>query len=109
MKKREEYKSIKVPEWVYENSKQAALILSRKGTDSLPTEVLSPEYCPKCNSKMEKLELKYSYKKCPHCGYKQQDFTASSNFLKGIGIGTGIGLGLSLLIYFLSKDKNTES
>lgn len=95
------YKSIKIPQWVHENSKQASLILSRKGIDSLPPEVLSPQYCPNCNSKMEKLELKCSYKKCPRCGYRQQDFTASSNSFKGIG--AGIGVGVSLLIYFLSK------
>ncbi len=99
----EQYKSIKVPQWVHENSKQASLTLYRKGIDSLPPEVLSPEYCPNCDSRMEKLELKYSYKKCPRCGYRQQDFAASSNFFKGAAIGGGIGLGVCLLIYFLSK------
>ena len=53
---------------------------------------------------MEKLELKYSYKKYPHCGYTQQDFLVSSNFLKGIGIGAGIGVEVCVLIYILSKD-----
>ena len=105
---KEEYKSIKVPPWVYENSKQALQILYRKGIDNLPPEVLSPEYCPNCNSKMEKLELKYSYKKCPRCGYVQQDFTAGSNFSKGIGIGVGRGLGVSLLVYFLSKNSTKK-
>jgi len=100
---REGYKSIKVPHWVHENSKQASLILSRKGIENLPKEILSPQYCPICKTEMEELELKYSYKKCPHCGYTQQNFTASSNFLKG-GIGGSIGLGVCLLIHFLSKD-----
>lgn len=99
------YKSIKIPQWVHENSKQVSIMLSRKGIENLPIEVLSPEYCPFCKSEMEKVELKYSYKKCPHCGYKQQDFKASSNFLKGAAIGGSIALGVSLLIYFLSKDK----
>lgn len=97
----EQYKSIKVPQWVYENLEQAKLTIARKGTESLPQEVLSPECCPICTSAMEKLELKYSYKKCPHCGYMQQDFKASSNFLKGALIGGSVGLGLSLLFYYL--------
>jgi len=99
------YKSIKVPKWVYDNSKQVALAISRKGIENLPKEVLSPETCPICGSRMEKVELKYLYKRCFHCGYIQQDFTASSNFLKGALIGGGIALGLSLLIHYLYKDK----
>jgi len=95
------YKSIKVPKWVYDNSKQVALAISRKGIENIPEEVLSPEVCPICKSKMRKVELKYLYKKCPHCGYTQQDFKASSNFLKGALIGGGIALGLSLLIHYL--------
>lgn len=99
----QDYKSIKVPKWVHENSKQASLIITRKGIENLPKEVLVPEYCPFCKTKMEKLQLKHFYRRCPHCGYKQQDFT-SSNFLKGAPIGGSIALGLSLLIYFISKD-----
>ena len=95
------YKSIKVPKWVYDNSKQVALAISRKGIENLPKEILSPKYCPICGSRMEKVELKYSYKRCPHCGYTQQDFAASSNFLKGTLVGGGIALGLSLLIHYL--------
>lgn len=102
-KRKGKYKFIKVSEWVCQNLKQAMLSLSRKGIDSFPSEILSPECCPNCNSKMEKLELKYSYKKCPYCGYKQQDFSAFLDFLKGIGIGAGIDLSAPLLLYFLSK------
>ena len=104
MRKQDEehlYKSIKVPKWVYDNSKQVALAISRKGIENIPKEVLSPEACPICKSKMEKVELRYSYKKCSHCGYTQQDFVASSNFLKGVPIGGGIAIGLSLLIHYL--------
>lgn len=104
----EEYKSIKVPQWVHENSRQASLVLSRKGTKNLPSEVLSPEHCPICESKMKKLELRYSYKRCPRCGYTQQDFKASSDFLRGASIAGSIALGLSLLIYFLSEDNKEE-
>jgi len=102
------YRSIKVPQWVYENSKQASLFLSRKGIEGLPKEVLSPKYCPICKTEMEELELKYTYKRCPHCGYTQQDFIASSNFLKGALIGGGISLGVCLLIHFLSKDNKKK-
>lgn len=101
---KEEYKSIKVPRWVHENSKQVSLILSRKGVKNLPEEVLSPKYCPICKTEMEDLKLKYLYKRCPRCGYIQQDFTPSSNFPKGAFIGNGIGLASCLLMYFLSKD-----
>jgi hypothetical protein len=100
----EVYKSIKVPQWVHQNSKQASLFLSRKGIENLPSEALSPEYCPICESKMKKLELRYSYKRCPRCGYTQQDFKVSSDFLRGVSIAGSIALGLSLLIYFLSQD-----
>lgn len=103
------YKSVKLPKWIYDNSKQVALTLSRKGIDNLPKEVLSPDFCPTCKSQMEKLELKYSYKKCPHCGYMQQDFTASSNFLKGALVGGGIALGLSLLLYYLHSTNPKEN
>lgn len=71
--------------------------------DNLPKEVLSPEICPICRAKMEKLVSKYSYKKCPHCGYIQQDFLASPDSLKGALVGGGMSLGVSLLIHFLSK------
>ena len=98
------YKSIKVPRWVHENSKQVSLILSRKGIKNLPKEVLSPKYCPICKSEMEELGSKCSYKQCPSCGYTQKNFKDYSNFLKGVVIGDGIGLGISLLIYFLSND-----
>jgi len=103
------YKSIKVPKWVHENSKQVSLILSRKGIENLPKEVLSPKYCPICKSEMEELDLKYSYKQCHSCGYTQKNFKDSSNFIKGVVLGDGIGLGVSLLIYSLSNDKKKES
>ena len=99
------YKSIKVPQWVHENSKQVSLILSRKGIENLPKEVLSPKHCPICKSGMGELGLKHSYKQCPNCGYTQKNFKDSSNFIKGVVLGDGIGLGVSLLIYFISNDK----
>lgn len=103
------YRSIKVPQWVHENARQASLMLSRKGIENLPSEVLSPEYCPICESRMQGLRLRYSYKRCPRCGYTQQDFRASSSFLTEAAIGGSIALGLSLLIYFLSGDTEEEA
>jgi len=52
-KRKGKYKFIKVPKWIYENSKQASLILSRKGIKNLAKEVLSPKYCPICKTEME--------------------------------------------------------
>ena len=97
----EEYKSIKIPKWVYDNWQECQLRLSRKGLGSLPEDILSPSVCPICQ---EDLEIRESKKKvylvCSHCGYAQQQLgkAAAESGLGGIAMGLGLGLLLNALM-----------
>ena len=92
-----DYRSIKVPAWVYQNIQQAELSLQRKGLENLPQEVIAPTQCPVCRMGLEVFEAKYEYRHCPQCGYMQQDFTAASNFFLGVVVGLGLALLLNAL------------
>lgn len=89
------YKTIKVPQWVYENAKEVELMLMRKGYENLPSKVLSPRECPICSSTLESLEEDDQYVRCERCGYTQQKFDPKVN---GIVMGTAIGMGLIYLL-----------
>jgi DNA-directed RNA polymerase subunit RPC12/RpoP len=98
----EAYKTIKVPLWVYENAKEVELALIKKGLERIPPEILEPQNCPICKSKLEpfKTEKKENeYLRCAHCGYTQQRFATKERFMEGVVLGTAIGMGL---IYFLN-------
>jgi len=103
----QQYRSIKVPVWVYENWKQAELALKRRGAEDvapLPAEILAPPRCPACHSRMRSFELRYSYRRCERCGYTQQDLTATSNFLGG----AVLGVALTLLFKALSDVPSSQ-
>lgn len=93
------YKSIKVPDWVYENWKRTETEIARRGLRSVPQKVLQPNQCPVCASQMQVLKLKYEYLKCNQCGYCQQNFSVTSNFFGGVLLG----LGLSALLTALAQ------
>ncbi len=93
-----DYKTIKVPKWVYENAKEAELTLMRKGFGNLPTKVLSPKECPICSSTLQAGEEDDEYVRCKRCGYTQQKFDPKVN---GIVLGTAVGVGLIYLLNIL--------
>jgi len=99
--KDKEYKSIRVPAWVYNNWGKAENALAKKGLDALPEKILAPQKCPVCNSNLKSVNLKYEYLSCPKCNYTQQNFSTSSNFLGGVLLG----LGIAVLLDALSKEK----
>ncbi len=99
----QQYRSIKVPGWVYTNWKQAELALQRRGEGALSPEVLAPSVCPACRTQMQTLELNYQYRRCDRCGYAQQDLSGTSNFLGGMVLG----VGLTLLLKALSEGDST--
>lgn len=101
MKDVEAYKTIKVPLWVYENAKEVELTLLRKGFAQLPLEVLQPQRCPICNSKLGVIKTaRNEYLHCDHCGYTQQLFEPRGGTAEGVMLGTAIGMGL---VYFINR------
>jgi len=95
--KQPNYKSIKVPTWVYENWKRTEAEIARKGLQSIPTEVLKPHRCPACNGMMGTFKMKNEFLKCNRCGYCQQNFAVTTNFFGGILLGLGLSALLSTL------------
>lgn len=93
-----DYKTIKVPQWVYENAKEVELTLMRKGFGNLPTKVLNPRECPICSSTLEPSEEDDEYVRCKRCGYTQQKFDPKVN---GVVLGTAVGVGLIYLLNIL--------
>lgn len=93
------FRSIKVPEWVYQNVRRAELALERPGATPLPREVLAPAACPACRGRLDRFELRYEYLTCNRCGYTQQNLATRSNFLGGMVLG----IGLALLFQALSE------
>ncbi|MFA5794968.1 MAG: hypothetical protein WC980_07905 [Candidatus Brocadiia bacterium] len=99
MNKLTDYKSIRVPNWVYQNWQKAGEALAKKGIEVLPEKVLAPKKCPVCSAKLRMVKFKYEYLQCTKCDYSQQNFSSSSNFAGGVILG----LGLALLFNALSK------
>lgn len=103
----EAYRTIKVPQWVYADLKQAtakmqsSAVMVAPRRPALDPQVLAPRECPVCRSEMKELSagLKYEYRHCGQCGYTAQDLTAtaSANFFGGVVIGVGLTLLLKML------------
>ncbi len=100
----EEYHSIKVPKWVYDNVHEGQLRLSRKGLAALPVEVLNPKNCPVCKSRLHKdrSERGREFFVCDRCGYAQQEVDVDR--AGALGAGVVIGLGLACLISALTRN-----
>jgi len=77
--------------------------LARKGLDSIPKDVkriIETDECPRCNVKMEKVELKASYYKCPQCGFEKPEIKLDATGSFAVGAVAGILLTLGLMYLF---------
>lgn len=102
----EDYKTVKVPQWVYDNAIAVRGDLVRQGLDSVPAELLEPPQCPRCGSEVDYLRVEYEQLDCGSCGYKQRSMSASSNTGKGIGIGILLGLGIAAIASAMSASSS---
>jgi hypothetical protein len=89
-----EYKSVKIPKWVYVNALAARTDLLRRGLDAIPADVRDPRNCPRCGSKMEPLLDAPAVECAAGCGYRQDSIDAA----EGVGPGVILGLGLAALL-----------
>jgi len=98
-----EYKTIKIPEPVYNNIQTVRRELAMKGLEKLPKEFREMKICPACNSPMEGIEVQASYYHCTHCNYSQQslDLNAAGAF----AVGAAVGLGIAALLYLLTQEE----
>ena len=105
------YRSTKLPSYVFDEAELARAKLITGGIKRLPKEVLAPEKCPICGSKMRGFEVRtrVSYYVCDNCGYKQPGInvdvkgTDIASLATGLGLGVLIGLGLAALIYLVTR------
>jgi len=114
--KRVEYRSTKLPRYIFDEAELVRAKILTEGGRRLPREVLMPEKCPICGGKMRGLEVRarVSYYVCDRCGYKQPGLDISakgtdvSALAAALGIGTLIGLGIAALAYLLSRPSKNE-
>jgi hypothetical protein len=95
----EDWKSIKVPAWAYDNARLAARELARRGTLSVAEKMPSQMKCQGCDGKLASRlcgELKVLH--CAACGFTRPDMGSTSSITTGIVIG----LALALLIEKMS-------
>jgi transposase-like protein len=102
------WKTVKIPEWAYENALLAKGDVLVRSAAALPVELLSPAKCPRCDSELELVRVGYERVQCTQCNYKQERFEASSTNLRGIGIGVLLGLGLAALFRSESRPVDTR-
>lgn len=100
----DEYKSLKVPTWVYNNAQQLRADLVRGGIEQLPEKLRAPTRCPCCSGSVDhvsaSVKVSYDYVRCrnPQCNYKQQVFTAKGHLVASIGLGVLLGLGITAIV-----------
>lgn len=103
----DEFKSMKVPTWVYDNAVAAQNELVRHGVSALPAEVLKPKHCPRCHHEVDFVEataeLRFARIECPACHYKQQTFSVNGKIVAGVGLGMLLGFGLYYLFDKMSE------
>ncbi len=102
---REGYKSITLPEPTYQMVVEIRKEIARKGLDSVPREIkelVETDECPRCKKKMEKIELKASYYKCPQCGFEKPEIKLDATGSFAVGAIAGILLTIGLM-YLLKK------
>ncbi len=110
------YRSTKLPSYVYDEAELVRAKLITGGIKQLPRELLAPEKCPVCGSKMQGFELRarVAYYVCENCGYKQPSVnidakgTDISSLATALGLGVLIGLGLAALLYLISQGGEAE-
>jgi ribosomal protein S27AE len=96
-----DYRSVKIPEWVYENALATRSELLRRGLDALPEEVREPQKCPRCGGKMEALADEPRFECGAGCGYSQDRVGEG----EGVPLGVLFGLGLASLLERLGPRK----
>jgi hypothetical protein len=98
----EDYKSLKVPTWVYENVQQARADLVRRGIASVPPSLTAPKQCPRCHGAVTQVAatatVHFEQVQCAGCGYRQQTFAATGHLVAGMGLGVLLGLGIAALL-----------
>lgn len=87
----ETYKSLKVPEWVYDNAQQIRADLVRCGVEVVPARLLIPKRCPRCQSSL--LRTIVDQVSCS-CGYRVRVLAAAG---EQVGLGVLLGLGIAAL------------
>lgn len=110
-----EYKSTKIPRYVFDGVELAKAKILTERTKQLPPEVFMPNQCPICGGKMQKLDVqaRVTYQACNECGYKQPSIDISAkgtdvtSLVAALGLGTLFGLGIASLLYLLSQS-NTK-
>jgi len=113
------YRGTKLQEYIFTGAEYVKIKLLSGGVNRLPREILIPEYCLFCGSKMRAITLRnwspmIKLYVCQNCGYCQPGFSSDlkdteigqrevisvSQFIR---LGFLLSLGLSALLY-LMKD-----
>ncbi len=93
------YKTVKVPEWAYENAVKAQNELARRGLDTLPEHIVAPPVCPHCGGdNVNHVHVELDYMRCNGCGFEQQKVVGTGNALVHVGLGVLLGLGVTALL-----------
>lgn len=97
------YKSVKIPEWAYENVLAARGELARRGLNALDPDVLAPPTCPRCKGPVELAAQKVQ---CHACGYRQEAVMESAGGGgASLALGVLIGLGIAALLSSIDGDE----
>jgi hypothetical protein len=100
-----QYRTIRVPEWVYYDAILARSDTLNHGLRSIPEQLREPVACPRCRSELT--VAADGQFECGSCGFRQEKIETSGGNLAGVGLGVIIGLGLAA--YFNSRKPVTSS
>ena len=106
-----EYKSTKIPRYVFDGVELAKAKILIERTKQFPPEVFMPNKCPICGGKMQGLDVRarVTYQACNECGYKQPSIDISAkgtdvtSLAAALGLGTLFGFGIAALLYLISQ------
>jgi hypothetical protein len=103
------YRTIKVPEAVYQNTLRLQADLIRKGTGSLPAKLSDPDRCPRCGGPVHRLTVGAEFVSCDAaaCGYQQQSLAAEATgkTITTLALGMLLGLGVAAVFSALKEDE----
>lgn len=97
------YKSLTIPEPAHRTLQEIKLELAKRGINSLPDEtleILKSNGCPICGSEMDGIEARFSYYRCPKCGFEKPmiDLKFLGSFALGAIATAAIIIGLRFLL-----------
>lgn len=95
-----DYRTIKVPEWLYEDIRKVVDKLRHNGLMWVPVEVLEPKCCPLCRAKPNRDETVYCLVVCPKCGYSWLPLVSAPKTTAG----SVLGMGLNALLMQIEKE-----